>query len=136
MKGKIVMREHKRKIAVLVMTTVFFCILFTACGNSAGDDPVAGTWELTKVSAAGKDMTAAEFINATNSTDLQIPTLIFNGDNTVEVDMLGSKGTGKWEVKDGMYHISDGSSMSLDFKLEDEVLSVEYMGAALEFSKK
>lgn len=125
----------KGKITAVIAVLLLMCGLLAACGSDSSDDPVVGTWEMTKVSAAGQDMTVSEFLKAAHS-EAEVPIITFNGDNTIDVDMLGSKGSGKWELKDGKYHVSDDSSMTLDFNLEKDVLSVEYSGATLEFAKK
>lgn len=128
--------KNKRKITALIATLVLVCGLMAACGSDSSDDPVVGTWEMTKVSAAGQDMSVSEFLKAANFDESEVPVITFNGDNTIDVDMLGSEGSGKWELQDGKYHISDDSSMTLDFTLENDVLSVEYSGATLEFAKQ
>lgn len=128
--------NNKGKITALIAVLVLVCGLFAACGGGASDDPVVGTWEMTKVSAAGQDMTVSEFLKAANFSESEVPVITFNGNNTIDVDMLGSKGSGKWELQDGKYHVSDDSSMTLDFNLESDVLSVEYGGATLEFAKQ
>lgn len=128
--------KNTKRMTVLIAALLLVCTMFTACGNSAGDDPVVGTWEMTKVSAAGQDMSASEFLKLANFDENKIPTMTFKGDNTVDVDILGSTGSGKWELKDGKYHVSDTSSMALDFTLENDALVVKYSGATLSFAKK
>lgn len=128
--------KNTKRITALIAALLLVCAMFTACGDSASDDPVVGTWELTKVSAAGQDMSVSEFLKLANFDESKIPTMTFKGDNTVDVDMLGSTGTGKWELKDGKYHVSDSSTITLDFTLENDVLAVEYSGATLSFAKK
>lgn len=128
--------KNTKRITALIAALLLVCAMFTACGDTAGDDPVVGTWEMTKVSAAGQDMSVSDFLKMAKFDEDKIPTMTFKGDNTVDVDMLGSTGSGEWELKDGKYHVSDTSSMTLDFTLENDVLSVEYSGATLSFSKK
>ncbi|MCQ4635856.1 lipocalin family protein [Anaerovorax odorimutans] len=125
--------KQARKILSVISVAILLCIAFTACGDSS-DDPVVGTWEMTSVSAMGQEMSAADFLKAANYTET--PVITFNGDNTVDVDMLGNKGSGKWELKDGKYHVTDNSDVSLEFTLEDNKLSTEQSGGKLVFEKK
>lgn len=108
-------------------------LLLSACGDSS-DDPVVGTWEMSKVSALGQEMSVKQFLKNTNTTET--PKITFNGDNTVDADMMGTQGKGEWERKDGAYIVTDDTSAELSFELKDDTLSVEQGGATLEFEKQ
>ena len=51
----------------------------------------------------------------------------------MKVDILGTDGTGEWKGKDGSYEVTDDSGAVLTFTLKNNVLSVEYSGARMEF---
>lgn len=134
---KLEMNTKTKKLAAAIFTILLICASFAACGDSnASDDPVVGTWELNQISVMGQEVSVADFLKMTDYDGDDIPTVIFNDDHTVSVDVLGSKGEGKWELQDGKYHITDDTSTSLDFTLEEDVLSVEQSGATLEFTKQ
>ncbi len=128
--------KRNGKIVSLILALLLVCASLAACGEDASDDPVVGTWELTKVSALGQEMSAKEFLKSANYEDKGTPAITFNGDYSVKVDMLGTKGEGKWELKDNKYHVTDDTSSTLDFTLENEILSIEQSGATLEFEKQ
>lgn len=129
------MKQRFKVIVPLLLCAILLCAVFTACGTSE-DDPVVGTWEMSKVSAMGQEMSAEEFLKVADYSDSDIPVITFKDDSTVSVDMMGNKGSGEWNLKDGTYLVTDDSNIELKFTLEDDTLSVEQSGAVLEFKKK
>lgn len=126
------MKQTKKLISVIFITALL-CAIMAGCSDSS-DDPVVGTWEMTSVSAAGQEMTTAQFLEMANQTET--PIITFNGDNTVDLNMLGQEGSGNWELNDDKYRVTDSTDSSLDFELKDGVLSVQQSGATLTFEKQ
>ncbi len=129
------MKRTMKRLAGIVLSVMLIgsAALLSACGDSS-DDPVVGTWEMSGVSALGQEMTIEQFLETTNTDE--VPTITFNGDNTVEADMMGTQGQGEWKLQDEAYVVTDDSSAELTFELKDSTLSVEQGGATLEFEKK
>ena len=125
------MKKRSGKSAVSLLILLLVCLILAGCGKSAENDPVVGTWEMDQVEAMGTEIPVKEFLKMSNAEDTKTPVITFKGDHTVKVDILGTDGTGEWKGKDGSYEVTDDSGAVLTLK--NNVLSVEYSGARMEF---
>ena len=61
-------KKTKHFITFTLLVMLLGCmLLLSACGDSS-DDPVVGTWEMSKVSALGQEMSVKQFLKNTNTT--------------------------------------------------------------------
>ncbi len=104
---------------IIVAALALIGIAILAFGGSGANDPNIGTYKATSVSMYDLDLN---------------PDDIFDGGFIIQLEKNGkchiqagdTKGTGTWEVKDGVITINDGSS-AIEGKLEDGVITVENM---------
>ena len=105
-------------LAILALIGVGFLAL-RSLGGRAASDPYIGTYKATTVSMYGLDLD---------------PDDIFDGGFVIELREGGkcyiqagdAKGTGTWEVNDGVITVNDGSS-SIEGKIDDDVITIENM---------
>lgn len=127
------MKKTKKLIAAL-FSVVLICASLAACGSN---DPIVGTWKMTKAEAMGQTITLEQYQKQANTKE--VPTFEFEGNNTVTAEGLnGQEGGGKWEAKDeeGSYTITDSTSMKITATLKDNELRIKAGGAVLIFEKK
>lgn len=120
------------KKLLTIFMSLLVALILTAC--SSDSNPVAGTYELTKMEAGGVTITPEDELwqTATGGKDA---TMELEGDGKCSVSLFGQTGEGSYEVKDTTVTITiDGDPQ--DFELEDDNLTVEMAGTKMIFEKK
>lgn len=119
----------KKRIA-LAMALVIACLtmLLAGCGNKGGNS-MEGTWEVSKVSMSGIEMSG----DALKQLGSALPTLEFKADGKVISSESDDPGT--YKVNGNKVEITaDGETLTAT--LDGNNLTMEEDGASLTFTKK
>ncbi len=130
-------RNRKQKTAIL-LSALFFSFLLAGCNEpQEGYEAVAGTWEMTEITAGARQVAADEYKKAASASN--VPTLTFDETGTVTLDMDGNTGTGSW-IQDGLYYAitytRDGEESTQAIQLDGNRLVMEQDGYVLTYERR
>ena len=134
------MNRIRNSIFALTLVMIL-CIGLASCGSGdqkkSGSSAVAGTWQMTSIEKGGKKTSAENYLKSANAS--KVPTLTFEDNGSVTLDVDGDTGTGTWENANGQYTLtykSDGEDVVKEIVLEGDQLSLEQNGFRLTYEKK
>lgn len=125
----------KRVLAFLMTLAMIFSL--AACGGSGGGESPAGTYNLTKMSSGGEEISMEEMAEIAGM-DVGM-TLELTEDNKFTMDMGvlgdGEKVSGTWKMDgDSLILSAEGDELSVDYDGKTIVLDME--GEGLTFEKQ
>ncbi len=131
-------RGRKQKTTAILLAALFVAFLLTGCNEpQEGYEAIAGTWEMTEITAGARQVAADEYKKAASASS--VPTLTFEETGRVTLDMDGDTGTGSW-VQDGIYYaltyVRDGEETTQAIQLDDDTLVMEQDGYVLTYEKR
>lgn len=134
------MYQKIRSKLLFFIPTLILCFFFTACSGGqekGGNDAIAGIWEMTQITAGNSQVSADDYMKSADVT--RVPTLTFesNGNVTLEVD--GDSGSGTWLEKGGQYTVtykSGEEEVTKQVEMDNGTLTMEQDGYTLTYERK
>ena len=114
-----------------LLVIIIVVLIIALAGKAGSNDPNLGVYNATKAEMSGLEMAVTDIWTGGFSIELKA-----NGKCAMEVD--GAKGSGKWTLKDGVFHI-EGDGISCDGTLSRGVMTLENVldaGVTLTFEKE
>lgn len=112
----------RKKIAV-TMIVVLTMMILAACGSKdAGKSEIVGVWKAASVETSGVSVDFDQFAKQMG-VDVKM-SIEFKEDNSVTMDMAGTKADGTWVQKDGKYIVTSNGT-DQEYLLEDGKVIVE-----------
>lgn len=113
----------RKRITVTMMIVITMIMALAACGkNGDGQSEIIGIWKAASVETSGVSVDFAQFAKQMG-VDVNM-TIEFKADNTVTMDMIGTKTEGTWAQKEGKYIVTS-SGADQEYLLQDGKVIVE-----------
>ncbi|MCI8549337.1 MAG: hypothetical protein HFI68_01880 [Lachnospiraceae bacterium] len=125
----------KKRIAAFVLVMAMVVLALAGCGGKDSSAPVVGKWKLTSIEAAGMTMSVDEFLSMSGMSDTTNEMEI-KSNGKFSMEMVGEKGTGKWEWKEPICTLTDEAGDSVEAEYKDGKLSMDLEGVLMIFEKK